>query len=156
MRLGRLLRVGELGGGRFLFIRDTNYGHRDAIDEDGEEDRQQWFRSMWEGSTQAMEVTNQPVTTKESAADDDEEVEEEEEDAFGDDFDDFAEGDEDEDFGGFDEAEEPAAHHTPVLPQIPEILNQEIRLIENFFVDRNGMCFDPLARNSFMRFSLLP
>ncbi|KAK5121146.1 hypothetical protein LTR85_005630 [Meristemomyces frigidus] len=81
-----------------------------------EEQRQEWFRSMWEGKPDDAHPE----------ADEPEEPAEAEDDAFGDDFDDFNEGDGDDDFGDFDEAEE--AEETaeeptpPAQPAAPDIL----------------------------------
>ncbi|KAK6392615.1 hypothetical protein LTR65_003388 [Meristemomyces frigidus] len=95
-----------------------------------EEQRQAWFRSMWEeekGERNAAPPDEaalaQPEEEEAGQADDD--------DAFGDDFDDFNEGGggDDDDFGDFDEAEaaveeEPAAEEPPpaAQPVAPDVL----------------------------------
>ena len=88
------------------------------VDDETEEGRQAWFRSMWEGGQQGQEDDEEE--------DDEDEGDAAEDDDFGDDFDDFAEGGEgDEDFGDFDEADdEPAPSQPPPsqLPTTPDIL----------------------------------
>lgn len=72
------------------------------------EDRQAWFRSMWEGKSQ-----DEPAPHAESSNDADDD------DDFGDDFDEFAEGEGDDDFGDFDEAtptSAPALESQPAPP----------------------------------------
>ena len=59
------------------------------------DDRQAWFRSMWEGKPQP-EPPQLDGTSNDADDDDDD-------DGFGDDFDEFAEEGGDEDFGDFDE-----------------------------------------------------
>lgn len=72
----------------------------------GEDDRQSFFREMWEG--------------KQKGDDEEEELEEEPE-AMGDDFDDFAE--EGDDFGDFDEADEtPLPQPEPQQAELPDVL----------------------------------
>lgn len=66
---------------------------RSHVEQDPE-DRQAWFRSMWEGKPQDEPP---PQEGSSNDADDDD-------DDFGDDFDDFAEGGGDDDFGDFDDA----------------------------------------------------
>lgn len=74
-----------------------------------EEQRQAWFRSMWEGKPAEAGPDAAVADEQATQADDD--------DAFGDDFDDFNEGDGDDDFGDFDEAgEEEAAETTAEQP----------------------------------------
>jgi hypothetical protein len=86
----------------------------DANDET-EEGRQAWFRSMWESDQQ-----EQQEQVEEAGRDADDEED------FGDDFDEFAEGGEgDEDFGDFDEADhEPHPSQPPPsqLPTTPDVL----------------------------------
>jgi hypothetical protein len=61
------------------------------VAEQGTEERQEWFRSMWDN-----DKTNEAIQPE--STDDNKD--------FGDDFDDFAEEGGDDDFGDFDEAEE--------------------------------------------------
>ena len=86
-----------------------------GVDDETEEGRQAWFRSMWEGDQE--EQQEQVEDSRPDAG---------EEDDFGDDFDEFAEGGEaDEDFGDFDEADdEPQPSQPPPsqLPTTPDIL----------------------------------
>lgn len=72
------------------------------------EDRQAWFRSMWEGNP-----SDAPAEREETVNEVDDAENAEEDDDFGDDFDDFAEGGGDDDFGDFDEAEETPAAAAP-------------------------------------------
>ena len=91
----------------------------EAVDEEDEEGRQRWFRSMWEGQADdrpKQETQFEEYNDDEDAGDD-----------FGDDFDEFAEGDEDNDFGDFDEAEEqkeapPQPSQVSSQPTPPDIL----------------------------------
>lgn len=86
---------------------------RDQV-EQNPEDRQAWFRSMWEGKQEDDTPTQEtPQTTQSNIPDDDAE---DADDDFGDDFDEFAEGGEDDDFGDFDEPTTPA----PVPEQQPQ------------------------------------
>lgn len=64
--------------------------------EQNPEDRQAWFRSMWEAKE---EEDVPPAETEDNEQND----EADDNDDFGDDFDDFAEGGEDDDFGDFDD-----------------------------------------------------
>ena len=75
------------------------------------DDRQAWFRSMWEGKSK-----DEPPPQEESSNDADDD------DDFGDDFDEFAEGGGDDDFGDFDEATPtPAAPESEPQPTAPSI-----------------------------------
>ncbi|KAI5359369.1 hypothetical protein Slin14017_G102710 [Septoria linicola] len=86
---------------------------QDQVEQDPE-DRQAWFRSMWEGKHEDDTPTQEtPQTTQNDIPDDDAE---DDDAGFGDDFDDFAEGGEDDDFGDFDEPTTPA----PVPEQRPQ------------------------------------
>ncbi|CAK1356810.1 hypothetical protein CB0940_11984 [Cercospora beticola] len=82
-------------------------GH-DQVEQDPE-NRQAWFRSMWEGNQDQQETPTQASTKMDANLQEDaaEDVPDDEDD-FGDDFDDFAEGGEDDDFGDFDEPATPA------------------------------------------------
>lgn len=101
-------------------------------EDESEEGRQAWFRSMWEGDAKDAEKQGGNVWDY----DEDEPGEEpppdeteDDEDGFGDDFDDFAEGGEDDgDFGDFGEADdEPTPQPQPqpqraTIPAAPDIL----------------------------------
>ena len=112
--------------------------HSETVDEtpleiqqaepDGDEQRQEWFRSMWEGKQ--TETSAEP--DQEAAALPD--TEQQQEDAgdegdFGDDFDEFNEGGEDEDFGDFDEADSTPhrAISMHVRPSIPRQSTVRVR-----------------------------
>ncbi|KAI7658674.1 hypothetical protein KC319_g9183 [Hortaea werneckii] len=87
---------------------------------DGEEQRQEWFRSMWEGKQ--SENSEEP-DREEAALPDTEQRQEDagDEGDFGDDFDEFNEGGEDEDFGDFDEADStPLASDQQQQPSISQ------------------------------------
>lgn len=97
-----------------------------------EEDRQAWFRSMWEGDGSkdagpaGTEISDEEAKDEKPKNDDDDD---DDDDDLGDDFDDFAEGQEggDDDFGDFDDADEtpmapePKAQPPP-QPQLPDAL----------------------------------
>lgn len=104
--------------------------HSETVDEapletqqdepDGEEQRQEWFRSMWEGKQ--SENSEEP-DREEAALPDTEQPQEDagDEGDFGDDFDEFNEGGEDEDFGDFDEADStPLASDQQQQPSISQ------------------------------------
>lgn len=90
-----------------------------------EEERQAWFRSMWEGGKEGAPADKEEEVEAEEA---DDEKTNDDDDDFGDDFDDFAEGQEggdDDDFGDFDEtpmAAEPTPQQQPQQPQLPDAL----------------------------------
>lgn len=99
---------------------------REAEDE---EERQAWFRNMWEGTG---DQSRTHIETGEDALEQEdkkrtENEEEENGDGFGDDFDDFAEGDGNgDDFGDFDEAEETNETDPPRLASdsgIPDLVS---------------------------------
>lgn len=88
------------------------------------EDRQAWFRSMWEAKAADPPPSPHQTTPHDNIEDHHEEQDnaaavvddDDDEDDFGDDFDDFAEGaDGDDDFGDFDQAD-----HTPAPLPLPE------------------------------------
>ena len=87
-------------------------GHDQPVEGEGEE-RQAWFRDMWEGDAKKEEAESGKV---------------EEEDGFGDDFDDFNEGGggDDDDFGDFDEAEEEEDAAPTEAPPPPEVKQPDI------------------------------
>ena len=77
------------------------------------EDRQAWFRSMWEAKKEEdipAEGTEENGEEHDDANDDDD---------FGDDFDDFAEGGEDDDFGDFDDEPTTPGVVTANVPEQP-------------------------------------
>lgn len=86
----------------------TDFVHSDQVEQDPD-NRQAWFRSMWEGNQDQQETPTQASTNMDADSQGDaaEDVPDDEDD-FGDDFDDFAEGGEDDDFGDFDESATPA------------------------------------------------
>lgn len=92
-----------------------------------EEERQTWFRNMWEGKEEQQEQTAQPSESEPDAVAATDENEFNDDDEFGDDFDDFAEGQEaDDDFGDFDEADETpmaAEPPSPAKTQQPGLLD---------------------------------
>lgn len=84
------------------------------------EERQAWFREMWEGD--GKELTERQQLEEEKADEDDAE-----DDDFGDDFDEFAEGGEGEDFGDFDDADatpmpQASQQQATSQPAAPDIL----------------------------------
>ena len=111
----------------------------EASDEVDPEQRQAWFRSMWEGGQDQLpertrhaqaETVTQPEESQEDANEDD---------GFGDDFDEeFQEGGED-DFGDFDaaeEAEDPSEPQPAQLSQqsrVPSILSSLVSSVQNHF-----------------------
>ena len=87
---------------------------------DGEEQRQEWFRSMWEGKQ--TEHSEEPDQEEAALPDTEQHQEDAGDDGdFGDDFDEFNEGGEDEDFGDFDEADStPLASDQQQQPSISQ------------------------------------
>lgn len=101
------------------------HGYRDrdqAVDgedeDDADADDEGWLRNSWQSDVEdrSMAQRDLPDDNEEEEDTDDEE----EGDAFGDDFDEFAEGEEHDDFGDFDEPEKQAP---PPLPTAPDILS---------------------------------
>lgn len=72
---------------------------RSQIEQDPE-DRQAWFRSMWEA--QGEEDAHKQAAPLQTEKNDGQTGGADDHDDFGDDFDDFAEGGDDDDFGDFD------------------------------------------------------
>ena len=85
------------------------------LDQDPEQ-RQAWFRTMWESEPQEKATQQEALQGRQDAADD-----AADDDDFGEEFDEFAEGGTDEDFGDmeFGEAEE-VMTPTPAEPSAPE------------------------------------
>ncbi|KAF2211639.1 hypothetical protein CERZMDRAFT_42677 [Cercospora zeae-maydis SCOH1-5] len=99
-------------------------GENDQVEQDPE-NRQEWFRSMWEGSqeqTPTQASTQVDATLPGDAADDVPDDGDDDDDDFGDDFDDFAEGGEDDDFGDFDEPATPAPLPETQTYSLPDAL----------------------------------
>lgn len=93
------------------------------------DDRQAWFRSMWEGKAE-----QEPARSDEQSHDADED------DDFDEDFDDFAEEGEEDDFGDFDEATPTPA---PVTESQPVTSLQSIfsSLVSSYEIMLDGKVF---------------